>query len=137
MQELKAHGLPGLFGIVMPTLVAAVLAPLADVALLVETAIWAPEALTCKTVIGTRHGQPVSLMDDLVVPAGYVVIYGRTAEDAREAATEHAHRMSAALIEERAYFEALEEVGQRVGAARADVELATEAYKAALAEATR
>lgn len=127
---------PGLYAVVMPTLAAAVLAPMDAVALLTEVAIWSPWSLPCKTVLGLRQGRPVGLLNEpITVPDGYTVLYGRTAADARDAATDHAHRLSEAVMPEPAYDEALQRIGVRLGVSRRDVDLATERYATALAGA--
>lgn len=107
MHELTPHTLDGLTVVAMPTVAAFALADPAEVVRLLEVAIWEAEALPCKTVVSFRNGHPVSLLDDVTIPAGYVPVYGLTAEQARLAAQDHAHHVSEAVADLDTYQKAL------------------------------
>jgi hypothetical protein len=137
MHELKPNPLRDLLVIVMPTLAALVAADPATAVRLLETATWVPSALAVRTVLGFRDGQPVGLVEDIDIPAGYVPVYGLTPAGVALAASEHASRVHEEAQELEAYWAAMRAVGAVLAVTRQDVEDATARYRAALAEAAR
>lgn len=150
MHELKPNPFRGLLVIVMPTLAALAaagqfppasgtpeFARFMDAARLVETAIWVPEALTARTVISFRDGSPVGLLDEIEIPAGYVPVYGMTAEGVALAASEHASRVHAEGQEVEIYQAARDALAEALEVSWRDVDDVTERYKRALTEAAR